>query len=246
MRTRIIVAVAVAALSFAAPSFAAPETIEKAVADASRPKADRDADARRMPAETIAFSGVKAGDVVGEFLPGGGYYTRLLSDMVGPKGKVYALETTRWGQGNVDATKAVLKEKGHENVMFDASPFGEFKLPEKVDVFWTTLNYHDLHVAEYGKVDMAKFNKHVFDSLKTGGTYFIVDHVANPGTTDAEIAKLHRIDQAVVVREVTGAGFKLAGESTALHRPADDHAKPVFDKSIQGHTDQFILKFRKP
>ena len=225
---------------------AAPDAITRAVADTSRPQADRDADARRKPAETLAFSGVKAGDIVGEFLPGGGYYTRMLSDVVGPKGKVYALETTRWGKENYDSTKAVLSEKGRGNVRFDGRPFGEFYLPEQVDLFWTTLNYHDLHIAKYGVVDMAKFNKEVYDALKPGGIYLITDHVANPGTTDAQISDLHRIDKAVLIKEVTAAGFKLVGESKALANPADDHTKTVFDKAIQGHTDQMMLKFRKP
>ena len=247
MRVRMGLAVAAIAFSLSGHAMAAAKSsaIADAVADPYRPKADRDADARRKPAQTIAFSGVKAGDTVGEFLPGGGYYTRVLSDVVGPNGKVYALETTRWGQENVDSTKAVLSEAGHGNVRFDASPFGQFNLPEKVDVFWTTLNYHDLHIAKYGVVDMAAFNKHVYDSLKPGGVYFIVDHVAKPGTTDAQIADLHRIDEAVLIREVTAAGFKLDGESKLLANPADDHGKPVFDKSIQGHTDQMMLKFRK-
>jgi predicted methyltransferase len=246
MRTGLAAALAAIALLVSVPASAASSAIAKAVADTTRPQADRDSDAHRKPAETLAFSGVKEGEIVGEFLPGGGYYTRMLSDVVGPKGKVYALETTRWGQQNIDATKAVLSEKGRENVRFDASGFGEFKLPEQVDLFWTTLNYHDLHIAKYGKVDMAAFNKHVFDSLKPGGTYFIVDHVANPGTTDEQIATLHRIDKAVVVKEVEAAGFKLAGESTALHRTTDDHTKPVFDPSVRGQTDQMMLKFRKP
>jgi predicted methyltransferase len=246
MGTGFAAALAAIALVISVPASAASSSITKAVADTTRPKADRDSDARRMPAETLSFSGVKQGDVVGEFLPGGGYYTRLLSDVVGPKGKVYALETTRWGDDNLNATKAVLSEKGRENVRFDASGFGEFKLPEQVDIFWTTLNYHDLHIAKYGIVDMAAFNKHVFDSLKPGGLYIIVDHAANPGTTDEQIATLHRIDKAVLIKEVTGAGFKLAGESSALHRPADDHTKPVFDASVRGKTDQFMLKFKKP
>lgn len=245
MRTGLATAIATLALVICAPASAAPSAIAKAVADTTRLQADRDADAHRKPAETLAFSGVKEGDVVGEFLPGGGYYTRMLSDVVGPKGKVYALETTRWGQQNIDATKAVLGEKGRENVRFDASAFGEFNLPEKVDLFWTTLNYHDLHVAKYGPVDMAKFNKHVFDSLKPGGIYLIVDHVAKPGTTDADIATVHRIEKATVIREVEAAGFKLAGESNALHRTTDDHTKPVFDPAVRGQTDQMMLKFRK-
>jgi len=222
-----------------------PESIAQAISDSARPAGDRQSDVRRLPYKTLVFSGVKEGDVVGEFLPGGGYYTRLLSDLVGPRGKVYALETTRWGQQNLDATKAVLSEKGRGNVRFDAAGFGDFNLPEKVDVFWTTLNYHDLHIAKYGTVDMAAFNKHVFDSLKPGGIYFITDHVANPGTTDEQIATLHRIDKAVVIKEVTAAGFELIGESGALHRTADDHTKPVFDPAIRGKTDQFMLKFRK-
>jgi predicted methyltransferase len=246
MRTGFAAAIVAFAFIASAPSHAVPSSIGIAIADTTRPKADRDADAHRKPAETLAFSGVKEGDVVGEFLPGGGYYTRLLSDVVGPKGKVYALETTRWGDDNLNATKAVLSEKGRENVRFDASGFGEFKLPEQVDVFWTTLNYHDLHIAKYGKVDMAVFNKHVFDSLKPGGTYLIVDHIANAGTTDDQIATLHRIDKAVLVKEVTGAGFKLVAESDALHRTTDDHTKPVFDPSVRGQTDQMMLKFRKP
>lgn len=221
-----------------------PAYIAKAVADPSRPADHRELDAHRKPAETIAFAGVKPGMTVGEFLPGGGYYTRLLSAVVGPKGKVYALETTRWGKDNEDATKKGVE--GLKNVTLDLSPFGAFNLPEKVDVFWTTLNYHDLHIEKYGRVDMAAFNKHVFDSLKPGGIYFIVDHMAAPGSGEAAPPKLHRIDKAIVIKEVEGAGFKLAGESDILKNPADDHTKSVFDKSIRGKTDQFILKFQKP
>jgi predicted methyltransferase len=246
MRFRPALAAAAVVLALASPSTASPDAAGKAVADSSRPKADRAADVRRLPYKTLVFSGVKQGDVVAEFLPGGGYYTRLLSDVVGPKGKVYALETTRWGQENIDATKAVLSEKGRENVRFDASAFGEFNMPEPADVFWTTLNYHDLHIAKYGTVDMAAFNKHVFDTLKPGGIYIIVDHAANAGTTGAEIADLHRIDKAMVIGEVEAAGFKLVAESNALHRAADDHTKTVFDPAVRGKTDQFMLKFRKP
>jgi predicted methyltransferase len=239
-------AAAALALVLCGPVHASPESIGQALADTRRPEADRKSDIHRLPYKTLLFSGVKPGDVVGEFLPGGGYYTRLLSDVVGPHGTVYALETTRWGQQNIDATKAVLSEKSRGNVKFDASAFGEFNLPEKADVFWTTLNYHDLHIEKYGKVDMAAFNKHVYDSLKAGGVYFIVDHTANPGATDEDVAKLHRIDKAVVIKEVTAAGFELAGESSALHHSADDHTLPVFDASVRGKTNQFMLKFRKP
>jgi predicted methyltransferase len=245
MKFRLGLAAVTLAFSLAAHADAAPSAITAAVADATRPQADRGTDARRKPAETLAFSGVKAGDKVGELFPGGGYYTRMLSDMVGPKGAVYALETTRWPD-SVAATKKVLDEKGRGNVHLTATPFGAFDIPEKIDLFWITQNYHDLHIAEYGAVDMAAFNKHVFEALKAGGTYFILDHAANAGTTEAQIAKLHRIEKAQVIREVEAAGFRLAGENDALANPADDHTKTIFDKAIRGHTDQYMLKFRKP
>jgi predicted methyltransferase len=92
---------------------------------------------------------------------------------------------------------------------------------------------------------MAAFNKRVYDGLKPGGIYFILDHQANPGTDDAGIAKVHRIEKSVVIKEVTAAGFKLVGESNVLHRPADDHTKMSSDPAIKSHTDQFLLKFQK-
>jgi predicted methyltransferase len=247
MKTHSLVALAASVLlSLCAPVAAKPNAIASAIADPTRPQADRDTDAARNPAATLAFAGIKRGQKIGELLPGGGYYTRLLSDVVGPKGKVFALETTRWGKQNLDATRAVLSEPGHANVVMDEAAFGEFNLSEPVDVFWTTLNYHDLHIAKYGVVDMAKFNKHVFNSLKPGGTYFIVDHAAEPGTTDLQTSDLHRIDKARVIAEVTAAGFKLVSESQLLHRVSDDHSKSVFDPAVRGKTDQFVLKFRKP
>ncbi len=234
------------AIPAAAETQHVPGYIAKAVADTRRPEGDRKLDPSRKPGQVLAYSGVKPGQVIGEYLPGGGYYTRLLSDVVGRHGRVYALETTRWGKENIEATRQVLHEKGRDNVIMDLALFGNFHLPEKVDVFWTTLNYHDLHIARYANVDLAAFNHHVFDSLKAGGIYFIVDHAAAPGSGTAGTPTLHRIDEATVISEVKAAGFVLVGESDLLRNTADDHTKAVFDPSIRWKTDQFILKFRKP
>ncbi len=240
--TAAAVAAGLAAPLMAGAALTVPAYDMKAVADTSRPADERALDELRKPGEVLAFSGVKPGQHVAEFLPGGGYYTRMLLGVVGEKGKVYALETSRWGQGNVDADKKAIE--GHANASVDVSPFGDFKLPEKVDVFWTTLNYHDLHVAKYGVVDMAAFNKHVYDSLKPGGLYIINDHDTAAGAGASKVADLHRIEKSTVVKEVTAAGFKLEGESDVLHRTSDDHSKPVFDLKLK--TDQYVLKFRKP
>ena len=242
-----LAAAVVIACWFSAGDFAAanPDPIKSAVADTSRPQRDRDRDALRMPGETLAFAGVKPDMIVGELYPCGGYFSRLLSDIVGPKGMVYGLETTRW-KVCLPADLKMAAEPGRTNITVDAEAFGAFKLPEKVDLFWITQNYHDLHIKEYGAVDMAAFNRHVFASLKPGGVYFILDHQANPGTTSEQMAVLHRIEKAQVIREVVAAGFRLEAEGEFLHRSSDDHTKPIFDSSVQGKTDQYALKFVRP
>jgi len=245
MKRSIIAAAVLVVLSGGALAADAPAYVAAAVADATRPKDDVAADVLRFPAETIAFAGVKTGMVVGELFPGGGYFTRMLSDVVGPHGKIYGIENTGW-KGAVEADQKTIAELKTANVTLDPESFGHFTLPQKVDVFWITQNYHDLHIAKYGAVDLADFNHRVFEALKPGGTYFILDHEANAGTTADQIAVLHRIEKAQVIREVTAAGFKLVAEGDFLHRTTDDHTKPIFDASVQGHTDQYALKFVKP
>ena len=222
-----------------------PRYVASAVADATRPKDDIAADAIRDPADTLAFAGVKPGMSVGELFPGGGYFTRMLSDIVGPKGAIVGIENTGWNGAVEDDQKMIAALPVH-NVTLDPESFGAFTLPQKIDLFWITQNYHDLHIAKYGAVDMADFNHRVFAALKPGGIYFILDHQANPGTTLDQIAVLHRIEKAQVIREATAAGFRLVGEGDFLHRPADDHTKTIFDPAIRGHTDQYALKFVKP
>jgi predicted methyltransferase len=219
--------------------------IAQAVADPARPADSKAADALRLPAETLAFSGIRTGMTVGEFYPGGGYYTRMLSDVVGPTGHVYGLENAGW-KGAVDADNKVLAEGKWKNVSMDAKPFGTVSFPKPLDIAWVTQNYHDLKVAEFGKVDTVAFDRAVYNALKPGGIFFILDHQGAADLTDAQIAKLHRINRDVVVREVTSVGFKLAGEGNFLRRPGDDHSLPIFDKAIQGHTDQYALEFVKP
>jgi len=219
--------------------------IAKAVADPSRPADQKQADALRKPGQTLAFSGVRPGMTIGEFYPGGGYFTRMLSDVVGPTGHVYGIENDRW-KGAVDANKALLAEGKWKNVSMDVQPFGTVNFPKPLDLAWVTQNYHDLKIAKYGKVDTLAFDRAVYKALKPGGTFFILDHQGAPGLTDAQIEKLHRINRAVVVKEVTSAGFKLVAEGKFLRRANDDQTKPIFDPSVRGHTDQYALKFVKP
>ena len=130
--------------------------------------------------------------------------------------------------------------------MFSQHPISKPELPSNLDAVFIRQNYHDLHVNFMGPADVAAFNKMVFAALKPGGVYVILDHAATPGSGLKDTNTLHRIDIAAVKSEVQAAGFKLEAESNILANPADDHTKMVLDKSIQGKTDQFLLKFRKP
>jgi predicted methyltransferase len=238
------------AFLFAAPlSAATPKistVIARAVADPSRPSTHkRLLDPLRKPAETLAFSGVRPGMTVGEFYPGGGYFTRMLSDVVGPTGHIYGIENYRWKDA-VEGDQALLAEGKWKNVSIDIEPFGTVNFPRPLDLAWVTQNYHDMKIAKYGKVDTVAFDRAVYAALKPGGIYFILDHQGAAGLTDEQIEKLHRINRDVVVREVTSAGFKLVAEGKFLRRPADDHTKSIFDPAIQGHTDQYALRFVKP
>lgn len=235
---------AVASVAIAA-SPRIPPVVEKAVADPARPADNKSADALRKPAETLAFAGVKPGMTVGEFYPGGGYFTRMLSDVVGPRGHVYGIENDKW-KGAVEANQKLVAEGTWKNVSMDVQPFGTVRFPKPLDIAWLTQNYHDLKIAKYGVVDTLAFDRAVYAALKAGGVFFILDHQGAPGLSDAEIEKLHRINRDQVVKEVTSVGFKLAAEGNFLRRPGDDHTKPIFDDSIRGHTDQYALKFVKP
>ncbi|QUD88791.1 class I SAM-dependent methyltransferase [Phenylobacterium montanum] len=233
-----------------AAAFAAdvPANIAAAVADASRPADDKARDADRKPAEMLAFAGVKPGDKVVDFIAGKGYFTKLFSAAVGPKGVVYKYAPTEFAQ----FSKTPLPANGapgdpdRKNVIFLTSPANSFTTPEPVDIVWTSQNYHDLHDSFAKPADLALVNKAIFNALKPGGVYVVLDHAAAPGSGLAATETLHRIDPAVVKSEVEAAGFKFEGESDVLANPADDHTKKVFDPAIRGKTDQFVFKFRKP
>jgi predicted methyltransferase len=242
----LIVSAMVAPIAQAAD--AVPAYIQAAVADASRPAADKDRDVNRKPAESVAFAGVKPGDKIGELMPGGGYFTRVLSKTVGAKGVVYAMAPTpaappAGAAPRPNALAALAADPAYSNVKL-AGMEPTTKLPEPVDLVWTSQNYHDF--ANRSDADLAAMNKMVFDALKPGGVYLVIDHAAAPGTGKTTTRTLHRIDPEAVKKDLTAAGFVFDSESKLLQNPADPHTANVHDGTIKGTTDQFVLKFRKP
>jgi predicted methyltransferase len=229
-----------------------PGYVTAAVADSGRPESDKTRDAERKPAEALAFAGVKPGEKVAELIPAAGYYTRMLSKIVGPSGHVYMLAPPP--RPNARPGAPCMVELANKIAQYPEYPnvsvvtLGEggsgFGLPDKVDLVWTSDNYHDFHNGP--NADIAAFNKRVYESLKPGGIYFVLDHAAAPGAGPEVTHTLHRIDPAQAKKEIEAAGFKFVGQSNALRNRKDPHSKMVFDPSIRGHTDQFMFKFRKP
>jgi predicted methyltransferase len=243
--TALAVSAIFAPLSHAAD--AVPAHIQAAVADASRPAADKDRDVNRKPAESVAFAGVKPGDKVAELMPGSGYFTRVLSKTVGPNGVVYAMSPVRaapagGAPARPNPLEALAADPGYQNIKL-AGMDVTTKLPELVDLVWTSQNYHDF--AGRSDADLAAFNKMVFDALKPGGVYLVIDHAA-PGTGKSAVRPLHRIDPEAVKKDLASVGFVFEAESKLLHNPKDEHKLAAHDAAFKGVTDQFMLKFRKP
>jgi predicted methyltransferase len=202
--------------------------------------------------ELIRFARVNAGFTVIDVYPGDGNWTRLFSDVVGPKGRVFSFVPTEIAEvmnDQVGRMRALAKEPGRENVeVVSADLVAMPKATQPADVLWLHLFYHDLHTALIQKngATATDFNRAVYERLKPGGSYVIVDHAAAAGAGTSDAQSLHRIDPASVREEVGAAGFVLEAESTMLANKDDPHSIKVFDPSIKGETDRFAYRFVKP
>ena len=227
-------------LSRQLPVFAA------ALTDARRPTADVARDPVRHPAETLAFAGIGPGARVAEILPAGSYFTRLLAVAIGETGRLYPV--VRPEATVADWERPVLEIVAqYPNTHVVRAEFTSMTFPEPLDAVFTAQNYHDYHIDYYRFGDVGEINRAAFAALKPGGVYLIIDHAAVAGTPIlTERNSLHRIDQAIVRREVEAAGFVFDGESDVLRNPADPRTASIFDPSIATHTDQFMMRFRKP
>jgi len=230
-----------------APSSHAPDQYAAAVADGQRPQADRDRDAARMPADILAFAQIDPGEAVGDFIMGGGYWTRLLSTAVGPEGKVYAFqpdEFVAFRPAYGDEQNAAVA--GRANVVALRGPLAAPPFPEPLDTIITVQNLHDLYLGAMPQGTAPDALAALYAALKPGGTLLVVDHSAQPGAGVAAANTVHRMDLQVAIAALTAAGFTVEAESELYRRPADPRTANVFDPAIRGRTDQFILRLRKP
>lgn len=217
--------------------------LRAALASPERSAENKARDASRKPVETIQFFGIKAGDTVVDMVAAGGWFTEVLSAAVGPRGHVYSQNPPFIPES--DAEKALLKRLGNADAV--RVPLAQAGLVAKADAVVTALNLHDIYNGfnnqPGGEPATVAFLKSMYDALKPGGVLGVIDHA---GIQTQDNTKLHRMLPQQARDAITKAGFTIEAESPLLANPSDDHTKGVFDPALRGHTDQFMIRARKP
>ena len=220
--------------------------LEMALASESRSERDRARDAGRKPAQVIEFLGVGSGMTVVDMYAASGFYTEVLSLAVGSEGKVYAQNPARMLQfrdgANEKAISARLAGGRLANVERLNKELTGLGLEENsIDAAITALNFHDIYNGAGPDAALGSA-KIIYSILKPNGVFGVIDH---QGNGDNDNASLHRIEVGLAVETLEKAGFKIQ-KSDLLSNPDDTRDKSVFDPSIRGKTDRFLLLARKP
>ena len=224
---------------------------ETAVANPERTDTDRERDAGRKPGQVLEFFGIAPGMMVLDMFSGGGYYTEMLSDIVGPDGKVVAHTNTAYAGFVGEEAINRFADDRLANVEILLAENNELELSAaRFDAVMLILAYHDIYYDDpangWPKIDAAKFLAELNKGLKPGGMLAVVDHYAAAGSPRETGGTLHRIDPQIVITELEAEGFVLDARSDVLRNMEDDHGKAMFDPAVRGKTDRFVLKFRKP
>jgi len=202
----------------------------------NRPEAEKALDAVRKPHEVMVFYEVKNGAKVADIFASRGYYTAILSQLVGSNGLVYSANPAPRQE-----LHDRVKQPNMANVRIIDGPFDKLALPQdaSLDFVLLHLDYHEIAADVRGAM-----NKRIFAALKRGGSYGVVDHSAKEGAGDSEAKTLHRMDKLLVIKEATSVGFRLDKEGKMLSRADDTRDFSVV--KIRDRSDRFVLKFVKP
>jgi predicted methyltransferase len=229
----------------------APSAAALAAANPARPETDLARDASRKPVEVLDFLGVGPGMTVLDMFSGGGYYTEVLAYTVGHEGRVIAHSNKAYLQfvGDEFEKRYLGGRLANAEVMMAEN--NELTLDENsIDAVMLVLSFHDLFYSApdrgWPAIDVQTFLAELRKGVKPGGFIAIIDHYAASGAPRETGNTTHRIDPAIVIEEMTGAGFKFDGQSDVLRNPDDNYDKVVFDPELRGKTDRFVMRFRNP
>lgn len=252
MKKAEVAVLALSALGAVAAARAADMTIyEQAVANPARSSEDLKRDAREYPAEVLAFAELKPGMKVADVFGGGGYYSELMSYVVGPKGEVWLVNNQPYEDYAAKELKAHLAADRLPNVKHSVVDPKDLKLgKDELDQVWIVMSYHDLFYADpengWPAIDADDFVDQIYKSLKPGGTFLIIDHAARAGVGKSDTQYLHRIEESFARSEIERHGFEFAGHFDKLRNPEDKLDVEVFNRQVQHKTDRFVHLYRKP
>ena len=224
---------------------------DDAVAHAGRSAADLKRDAGEKPAEMMRLAGIKPGMRVVDVLAAGGYYSELLSYVVGPKGHVLLLNNAAYDAFSNNSWRGRIAEHHLANVEHATVDMADMKLGENTyDAALLNKVYHDLYWVSpedgWPKIDAGGVLGQIARALKPGGVVLVVDHSAKPGTGSSAAQDLHRIDEAFMRKDFESHGLELVAKSDVFRRPDDARDQITYKGPMVGKTDRFVYVFRKP
>lgn len=225
--------------------------ISKSLANPSRTDADRERDGRDKPQDVLELAGFKKGMVIADVFGGGGYYSEILSRVVGPKGRVLLLNNAPYDNYVKKEIGPRLADKRLPNVEYRVVPNDNLGLAENsLDGALIVMSYHDLFYADaengWPAIDSRQFMGQIVSGLKPGGRLLIVDHSAKAGAASSDTKALHRIEEQYALAELKSYGLDWVGSTAVLRNPADDRSLSVFNPAIKGKTDRFVHVYQKP
>jgi predicted methyltransferase len=230
----------------------AADSYDAAVQHSGRTADDQKRDALDHPAQILRLAGIKPGMHVADFLAADGYYSELLSYIVGPKGHVLLINNPSFDRWSNNAWEARIAHNRLPNVEHQTVDLNHMQLAEgSLDALLVVKVYHDLYWVDtdnkenWPKVQTAAVLDKLVKSLKPKGVLVIVDHSAAAGAGTTVAGSLHRIEETYAIHDFESRGMKLVTKSDVLRRPDDPRTQISYKEPILGKTDRFVLVFRK-
>jgi predicted methyltransferase len=228
---------------------ACADAIDAALTHPGRPAADSKRDALDHPADVLGLLDIKPGMTVADVLGGSGYYSEILSQIVGPTGHVLLINNAaydNWGAG----LQARLAGDRLPNVKHVSVDLNDMQLAaHSLDAVLLIKVYHDLYwvdsSGEWPKIDVGSVLDQLARALKPRGELLVVDHSAKKGHGSSDATTLHRIDESFAIKDFKKHGFKLVDKSDVLRMPLDQRDENTYKGPMVGKTDRFVLVFRK-